>query len=164
MKILGVIFTETFTWKAQISNILSLASQRLHVIRTLKAYVSRPELLLVYHAIITSLLMYASPAYGQLPATLLAKLERFQSRAHRLVCESSSCDCSGKLEVAAVNLLQRAEIHDNHPLHKYVPGRLPATGKLRLPYCKTTRRLNSFLIWSAILTNSKLFFSSPPYP
>ena len=108
VRILGFYFTDTFKWNAQISDILRQASQRLHIIRLLKTYgVSVQELIRVYHAIITSLFMYASPAYGQLPATLLAKLEKFQNRGHRLICGDSSCSCGGfpillqKLEAAA---------------------------------------------------------------
>ena len=40
---------------------------------------------MIYHAIITSLFLYASPAYGHVPACLLRKVERFQKRAHRLI-------------------------------------------------------------------------------
>ena len=160
LKVLGFVLTETYSWKAQISNILKLASQRLHIIRQLKPFVTKLELIRVYHAIITSLLLYASPAYGQLPVTLLTKLEKFQNRAHRVICGGSSHDCSRfpglsrKLEVAAMNLLQEAEENAQHPLHGFVPGRLPASRKLRLPACNTTRRLNSFFVWASQLSNS----------
>ena len=160
LKVLGFIFTDTFTWTEQISHLVKLASQRLHIIRSLKAYVTKPELIRVYHAIISSLFMYASPVYGQLPITLLVKLEKFQNRSHRLICGRPSCDCSSfpvlphKLEFAAVKLLQQAEVNVEHPLNEFVPERLPATKKLRLPACNTTRRLNSFFVWAPRLSNS----------
>ena len=160
LKILGITFNETFNWKAQMSDLLKLASQRLHIIRTLKAFVTKPELICVYHAIISSLFMYAAPVYGQMPATLLTKLEKFQKRGHRLICGDSSCDCGGfpslprKLENAAMKLLRQAEINTSHPLHEYVPQRLPITSKYRLPICNTTRRLNSFFVWASRIANS----------
>ena len=108
LKILGFIFDDRFTWKAQISHVLKLASQRLHIIRSLKNCVTTLELIRVYHSVITSLFTYASPVYGQLPTTLLTKLERFQKRGHRLIC-GPSCDFEGfpclrkKFEDAAMN-------------------------------------------------------------
>ena len=112
----------------------------------------------VYHAIITTVFLYASPVYGCLPSTLLSKLERFQRRAHRIVC-GPTCDCnhfpplSSKFEAAALQLLLRAETNNYHPLHELVPPRLPASNKLRMPACATSRRLNSFLSWSILLHN-----------
>ena len=93
-KILGFILNDHFTWKAQITNVLKLASQRLHIIRSLKNCLTAPELIRVYHSVITSLFMSASPACSQLPTTFLAKMERFQRRGHRLIC-GPSCDCNG---------------------------------------------------------------------
>ena len=160
LKILGFTFNETFTWKAQVSEILRLASQRLHVIRLLKAFVTKPDLINVYHAIITSLFLYAAPVYGQMPTTLLSKLEKFQRRGHRMICGDSSCDCSAfpsllrKLEDAAMKLLRQAETNTSHPLHAYVPQRLPVTNKYRLPVSHTTRRLNSFFVWASRVANS----------
>ena len=158
LKILGVIFDDHFKWKAQISNILKLASQRLHVIRCLKTFITPSELTQVYHGIITSLLKYASPVYGQLPATLLAKLEKFQRRGHRLIC-GPSCRCDAfpsldkEFEDAAMRLLEQAEAHRSHSLHSFVPGRLPASNQLRLPPCKTRRRSDSFIPWASRLCN-----------
>ena len=159
LKVLGFTFCDLFKWNAQISNILRLASQRLHLIRCLKNAISTHELIHIYHAVVTSLFLYASPAYGQLPATLRNKLERFQSRAHRIIC-GCSCNCDrfpdmcSRLESTAKRLLQVAEEHEDHPLHHLVPVRLPASNKLRLPACRTVRRLNSFLPWASRLTNA----------
>ena len=159
VSILGVIFNDNFKWKAQISRILKLASQRLHAIRCLKNCVPSPELIRVFHSIITSVFLYASPVYGKLPVTLMAKLDRFQRRGHRLIC-GPSCDCNGfpglqtKFEDATVRLLHEAESNPLHLLHALVPPRLPASGQLRLPACSTTRRCNSFLPWTSRLVNS----------
>ena len=159
VKILGVIFTDHFSWKAQISNILKLASQRLHIIRCLKSYISAANLMRVYHALITTLFLYASPVYGKLPATLLCKIVSFQRRAHRLVC-GPACECDGfpdverRFEDSAERLLLAAEMNPDHPLHTFVPVRLPSTNKFRLPACNTTRRLNSFFLWAPRVSNS----------
>ena len=93
VKTLGFIFTRRLDWKAQISNILKLASQRLYVIRCLRNSLTSLELIRVYHALITSIIVYASPACGKLLATLFEKLERLQ-RLHRLIC-GHACACDG---------------------------------------------------------------------
>ena len=159
VKILGFILTHRFDWKAQVSHVIKLASQRLYVIRCLKNCLSTSELLRVYHALITSIILYASPVYGQLPVTLFARLEKLQRRAHRLIC-GHGCPCDGfpclrrRFEEAAIKVLQQAESNHEHPLHDYVPGRLPNTNLLRLPVCRTNRRLNSFVPWASRVSNS----------
>ena len=154
-----MIFTNRFKWHRQVSGVIKTASKRLYIIRCLKEVVTTRELVNIYHSLITSIFMYASPVYGRLPAKLLSKFERFQKRAHRLIC-GPSCDCDGfpmlslKLENAAVELLLRSEASVQHPLNSFVPHRLPASRRLRLPTCVTTRRLNSFFPWASQLYNS----------
>ena len=158
LKILGLSLTDRLGWDKHISSVLKIASQRLHIIRCMKFCVTIEELIQIYHAIITSVLVYASPAFGKLPSTLLGKMEKFQRRAHRLIC-GPACNCSRfpplgrRLEDVAVDLLLRAEANSDHPLYKYVPGRLPMTNRFRNPVCNTNRRLNSFLPWAARLHN-----------
>lgn len=74
IKILGV--------RTQITNILRWVSQCLHIIRIFKAHVTKPEIVRVCRALIISLLLCASTAYGQLPGTLLARMEEFQNPSH----------------------------------------------------------------------------------
>lgn len=158
--ILGVQLTDCFKWKAQLSRVLKLASQRLHVIRCLKSCIPTTDLINIFHSLITSICLYASPVYGQLPATLMAKLDALQRRGHRMIC-GSLCDCDrfpgleGKFEEAALRLLQQAESNPKHALHACVPQRLPASGQLRLTACATTRRNNSFFPWISRLCNAR---------
>jgi hypothetical protein len=158
LKILGVFFTHKFKWDENLAMNLKTASRRLHIIRCLRDTLCKDEIRQIYHALISSVLLYASPVYGRLPKFLITKLERFQKRAHKLIC-GPSCDCphflpmSMKLEVAATNLLIRSETSPEHPLHRFVPSRLRASGKFRLPTCTTDRRLNSFFPWACLLCN-----------
>jgi hypothetical protein len=160
LKVLGVTLSDRLKWHDQISSLLKTASQRLYIIRRLKDFVCTDELVRIYHALITSVFVYASPVYGRLPVTLLTKLERFQKRAHRLIC-GPNCECNffpplaSRFEDAAIQLLLRSESSVSHPLHDLVPERLPASNRFRMPTCCTNRRLDSFIPWSIVLSNMR---------
>ena len=162
LKILGITFSNTLKWDCHVSAMLSTASQRLYIIRRLKDCMNSVELARVYHAMISSVFFYASPVYGRLPSKLSTKLERFQRRAHRLICDQT-CDCVlfpsvlSKLQDAAVKILLLSEVNPEHPLHAFVPHRLPASNRLSVPFCVTNRRQNSFFPWSTELYNSRFF-------
>ena len=70
IKILGVTITQRFKWDEHVSNVIKTASQRLYVIRCLKEIVSNTELVSIYHSLITSIFVYASPVFGRLPSKL----------------------------------------------------------------------------------------------
>ena len=158
-KILGLIFTDRLTWDMHVSYALKTVSRRMYIIRCMKKCVSKDELIRIYHALVTSVLSYASPVFGLLPTTQLTKLERCQRRAHRMIC-GPACECdafpplSERFARTAVELLLRAESQPNHPLHQYVPERLPSTRRFRNPASNTNRRLNSFFAWACRLFNS----------
>ena len=159
LKILGIVFSDTLKWDNHVSTVLTIASKRLYIIRRLKEFIVPVEVARVYHAIITSVFFYASPVYGRLPLKLLSKLERFQKRAHRLICgHDCTCDLfpsvSSKLEEAALQLLLSSESNHAHPLHKLVPHRLPASNRLSVPMSFTNRRLSSFFPWATELFNA----------
>ena len=140
---------------------LSVASRGLYLIRRLKTFLRPPDLVRIYHAIITSVFLYASPVYGRLPSKLLSKLEMLQKRAHKIIC-GVSCKCElfpslcSKLKSSAVRLLRLSCTNSAHPLHEFAPCRLPASGRLRLPSCNTERRLSTSFPWSSCLYNSSL--------
>ena len=160
MRILGLIFTNSMSWSSQFSDILTRASRRLYVIRCLKGTITKREIICVYHAIVTSLFLYASPVYGKICVSLLTKLERFQRRAHRLIC-GEDCQCENfppvttRINDAGIKFLHSCETNLSHPLHHLVPPRLPRTGHFRLPSVRTSRRLKSFFPHFCCMCNVK---------
>ena len=54
VKLLGVIFSSNCSWKKHISNIVSTASRKLHILRVLKKFLPKSELINVYFASIRS--------------------------------------------------------------------------------------------------------------
>lgn len=161
LRILGFIFSDVLSWHLQISDIVTRASRRLYIIRCLKPILSNMELIIVYHSIITSLILYASPTYGNLQSGLLEKLERFQNRAHRTIC-GPRCTCSHFPALATVikekglNFLKSCELNPTHPLHHYLPQRLPRSNHFCLPHSATSRRLYSFFPWYCLVANEML--------
>ena len=161
LRVLGVIISDTLCWKPQICDILSRVCQRLFIIRCLKDVLSTKELVTVYHAIITSVILYASPTYGNLSMQLKLKLERFQRRAHRLIC-GRDCGCekfpaiSRLLSDRGLRYLEGCEKLKSHPLHQLVPKRLENSGHLVLSHSSTNRRLHSFFPWFCAVANGTL--------
>lgn len=156
--ILGITFNEKLRWDCHIDNILRSASKRIHALRVLKGVLPKKELTLVYTSNIRSLLEYGCQAFVGLNATLSAKLEILQNRCHKIICEPG-CTChrfpplQDRRKQLSVKLFNTAATVENHILHPSVPQRLPVTGKFRLPTIRTTRRLNSFIPFTAMLIN-----------
>ncbi len=160
VKILGFQLNSSLTWDEQISSVVARASRRLHVIRVLKAVVSTSELKIVYNALITSLIMYGSPVYGQLNRKLMLRLERVQKRAHRIIC-GVPCDCKDFLPIehrfreAASNFFLKCEQYPSHPLHEQVPKK-SVRNVFILPHCRTEKRLQTFFPYATRLRNNTL--------
>ena len=162
MRILGVTLADNMSWSAHLSDIVKRASRRLFIVRCLRRILSREELIMVYHSLVTSLFLYASPVFGNAPQSFFVKLENFQKRAHKLIC-GSSCKCEGFPKLsdvyteAGIKFLRSCHVNKDHPLHNFIPECLPLTGHYRLPYCATTRRLNSFLPYYCLKMNERSY-------
>ena len=158
---LGVRFACDLKWNLHFSVTLKSCASRLFLIRKLKSFLPPDKLRQIYHALIASRILYAAPLFVGLNETLSDDLERFQRRAHRIVC-GRSCKCvsfksfKGERERQVIALLLRAESDIRHVLHGFVPQRLAASGHSSLPIVNTSRRLSSFILYSSILINSCL--------
>ena len=92
----------------------------------------------------------------------MTKLERFQSRAHRLICEdyclSSNFD---SIETHfcrdALNFLLKCEHYERHSLHLYVPPQIIRTRMFALPSCRTDRKLRSFFPFASLFSLANNF-------
>ena len=85
-------------------------------------------------------------------------LDNLQRRAHNIIC-GFDCPCNifedltNRRNRAAVKFLHQVSLIKEHPLHYLCPLRSSRTGKFLVPYCKTTRRRNSFFPATVILLN-----------
>ena len=159
VNILGATLNDRLSWTNHFDRVVLAATRRLHIIRSLKPYISEKKLLEVFSGSVLSVILYASPVFAELPVAIQSKIANVCERAHRIIC-NRQCSCSIIPDIAvlreklACNLLLKCEIHD-HPLHSYVPSRLPKTGKFRQPFSSTSRRFNSFFPYTCALVNSK---------
>ena len=158
LKILGVTWNDKLSWCNHFNEILKLSSQRLFVVRTLKSVLTKKELIVVYHSLISSLLFYASSLFVSLPVNIENKLQYFHNRAHRIICGVNClCDkfpslCSVRLNRASC-FFKKCELFPSHPLHHLIPSRMPRTSHFRLPHIVTSRRLRSFIPFMCIHMN-----------
>ena len=157
LKILGVTFNEKLDWNDHCTYIVKNALKRLYVLRVLKNFVSREELICVYNTIVRACLEYASPLFVKLSSSNCKKLERVQSRFHRLLCGQECRNlCLQSLETrrqAAAVKLFRQTLEQSHVLHHLVPTK-SLTGRFLLPTILSTRRLKTFFISMALYLNS----------
>jgi len=150
MKILGVIFDERLKWKNQILSILKKSSQRIYLLRQLKSYLSKHELLIVYKSLIQSVMLYACHLYIKLPQSLETHLTKIARRCHKIICHPTcSCDiieCPSSLrQKYAIRLFEKAANDPSHPVFHLIPSKLNYSKKFSQPYCATERRKLSFI-------------------
>ena len=85
LKILGVVMNEALTWEDHIATVVRRAGQRLHILRTIKPYISKDELHQVYTALIRSLCDYCCPVFVSLPLKLVKSIQKIEKRAHKIM-------------------------------------------------------------------------------
>jgi hypothetical protein len=159
LKLLGVFWNDKLSWNDHFCHILKLASQRLYVIRKLKSVLSEKELTTVYHSLISSLFLYASPLFMSMSSSASNKIEMFQNRAHRVIC-GKNCVCTNFPPLQSVrskratSFFGKCQSFSCHPLHHLVPSRMPRSSHFCLPHIRSTRRLHSFIPSMCITMNN----------
>ena len=159
LKLLGVVFNSKGNWTRHVEKKISQASRNLYIIRVLKYSLSKEQLIMVYNSTIRSILEYASPLFVGLSKKNALKLESVQKRFHRILCgphcsEHKLVSLEVRRKVAATKLFKKAtspehiiRVHDLLPIQS-------SSGRFILPQIKQTRRLHSFIIFTALLINS----------
>ena len=125
VKILGTIFSSNLTWDAQVSHAACKFNQRFHILRKLKHVISREELHQIYSSIMRPLLEYSSPVYVSLTEKLEKKIQRLNSRAHKLIWSGSKFKCHCEKEILRKRREQASKVlftqilaKPEHSLHR----------------------------------------------
>ena len=102
MKFLGVIFDQGLTWAAHINYIIDRCKVRLNLMRAISGSLwgaFRSILLIVYKALIRSVIDYGSMAYDSAAAKTKEKLDRLQGQAMMICCGSLPGTARASLQV-----------------------------------------------------------------
>jgi hypothetical protein len=159
LKILGVIYNSNLNWSSHVMMICKKARRNLYVLRQLKRLMTKENLHNVYSSLIMSILEYCAPLFIGLDAQNSKRIEKVRKQCHRIIC-GIHCECSLFENISNRRLRQALRFFQNmkspcSALHHLFPKTLPSSGKLAMPFCRTQRRLNSFLPQCIILYNNQ---------
>ena len=126
---LGVYLSSTLDWSVQINDVCLKATRKLSVLRNVK-FLKRNTLDMLYKIIIRSVIDYALPVYANnLKLTELARLDRVQYKAGKLVCGALHYTSREKLNIElgwenfhnrikflGLSLFQKIHLHETRPL------------------------------------------------
>ena len=85
VKYLGVVVEENLKFEKHVSNIASVISRNIGVMGRSKSVLSSRELLLLYNSLVLPYLSYCAAVWGSNYPTRLAKIEKLQKRAIRII-------------------------------------------------------------------------------
>ena len=161
-KYLGVQIDSRLTFNTHIFDICKKASQRMYILRTLKPLVSKNELVVVFDALIMSIIRYSAPLFICLNKNCISLMNRILGRCHRIICNCTCYDCDFMRDASAVILeascrfFNKIKCDVSHPLYKYMPKTLPRTNKFRIELWNSSRRQKSFFPSMAIKLNDNV--------
>ena len=152
VRFLGVILDDDLQWKGHVKEIRSKCAQRMYILRRVKNFVTDAEFLTVYCGLIRSLLEYACPVFIGISGEDLLHLEILQKRCLKIKGNCRLQDLSSRRERLAVNFFRSAYSSDT-AIKSLLPSVLPS-GRLSVPYSRTTIRRKSFIPLTSIIISS----------
>ena len=154
VRFLGVWLDDNLGWESHVSFIEKKCSQRMYILRRIRAVTSKEQFINIYCALVRSLLEYACPVFIGIPTSLSKRLQRIQNRCLRCyVKDTVRLDVlEERRKMIALRLFGKIPTSDTL-LSTLVPSSLPS-GRVSFPYCRTTLRRNSFLPTMCIILSS----------
>ena len=102
VKFLGVIFDQGLTWAADIDNLIDRGKVRLNLMRAIAESTWRASisiLLIIYKALVRSVINYGCMAYDSAAAMTQNKIDRHQGQAMKICCGSLPGTAKALLQV-----------------------------------------------------------------
>lgn len=160
LRVLGVWFNEAGNWSTHMDMVSKIASRRLFALRLLKPTISKENLKVVYFALVRSVLEYCAPAFVSATNSDLTRLEKIQSRFHKILCTPDcrdAClpDLRARRDELSLRLLSSI-MSGNHILRSLLPQK-SLTGRFILPHHFSSRRGNTYFLYVCQLFNLVIF-------
>ena len=141
VKIVGVILTHNLTWGAHVDSVYRKANRSLALLRRARPVLTDKGLTTIYKSFVRSQLEYCCPLWLGAPATALARLDRIQVRAARILGHTEGIQLQSlghRRGVAALCVMHKL-LHNTlpPPLHSLAPAPLPegrrVSARTRIP-------------------------------
>ena len=163
LRLLGLHFNTKLNWDTHVEFLRVTCCRRLHILRRLRGLIPSSHLLLVYHAIVRSVLEYSSPVFVGLNKKNSTIIKKIENRAKRiitfgssepLITENEKDSLQGRRLGLSKRLWDAIDKNEDHLLHHMIPKRLPFTKKYNIIYHRTDKFANSFFLFMARYLNS----------
>ena len=149
---LGVFLSDDFSLKNHVNRVLAKASKSIFILRYLKKqnYITKKELMNVYHCLFLSHILYASTVLTNISCNDCLRINRLIKRCHNVIC-FRLCNCSLFLTFEQLLRQRNSRLFLNisknclSPLNTYLPEKLPS-GRFRLNYVAHKYRAESFMV------------------
>lgn len=158
---LGFIISHDLKWTTQVDKMVSKISSRLHLLRILKKSLLKNNLIVIYNALIQSILDYNFPLITSMTVTDIGRLNSMIKRAHYIICGQNCSNrclpefksrCYQKKRTYFLEMLN----NKNHIIHHLIPNQSCNSNRIILPLIPTNRSLNSFINSSIIDYNNQM--------
>jgi len=158
IRYLGILMNSKLKWSEHINNIITRGSRSLHVLRIIKPFTTKEDMISVYNLLIRSVIEYCCPLFVGLELNLQLKLNRLQKRAHKIICGYSCTDtCLEDLvkrrKAQSLSLFKKA-LKPDHILNDIMPKMNNHNTRILIPFSRTSRRIRSFIPQTSLLYNS----------
>lgn len=151
IKLLGVILAQDLSWSSHIDCIIKKCVQRMYILRRIKNFTSISEFTTIYIGLIRSLMEYASPAFVGLSSGDAHRLQMIQNRCARIKEGVVLPNLTDRRKSLASKCFKKVLSSDTL-IRSLAPRFLPS-GRLDVPYCRTSLRRDAFFPYMCILSS-----------
>lgn len=154
VRLLGVMFDADLGWKSHVKFVEKKCSQRFYILRRIRRFVSMSDFVMIYCGIIRSLLEYAGAAFVGINARESGRLQRIENRCLRMLGSRPTDfeDLTTRRRRMASQLLASVPFLET-VIKDLLPPLLPS-GRLALPFSRTSLRRNAFFPRACIIVSS----------
>lgn len=126
-KVLGIYIHESLKWSQQINKVHSRLVSKIALLRKLKSYLSKSDMLTFYHAYIAPVLDYASCVWGKCSLGQREMLTKLQKQAVRIILNKPTLTSSKQLfiELNILPFTYRTTYHIAVMVYKALNGLTP---------------------------------------
>lgn len=123
----------------------------MYILRRLKSVTTEDEFFVIYCGIIRSLIEYACPSFVGLSSNDAIRLQRIQKRCLKIKKIVYASDLADRRRSLSLSVFMKLPFVQTF-LKSLLPPSLPS-GRLSIPFCRTSLRRSSFIPFMLITTS-----------